>query len=107
MDHRRPHDGAERVDDARETGDGVFVALAPARVRVRAVVVAVTGAFAVYVLETVIGKERVRPLWGVIVMRGFASQGYGEGDLGFEARERFLQPEDLFCIGLANKGAVR
>ena len=59
------------------------------------------GAFAIYVLETVIGKERVWPLWGVVVVRGFASQGYGEGDLRFETRERLLQPEDLFGIGLA------
>ncbi|KAH8990830.1 hypothetical protein EDB92DRAFT_727169 [Lactarius akahatsu] len=66
----------------------------------------VTSAFAVYVLETVIGKIRVRPLW-VIMVRGLASRGNGEGDLGFEVGERLVQPEDLFCIELAVRVAVR
>lgn len=33
-----------------------------------------------YVLETVIGNERVRPLEGVGVVREFASQSYDDGD---------------------------
>ncbi|KAH9008712.1 hypothetical protein EDB85DRAFT_1558964 [Lactarius pseudohatsudake] len=107
-DHIRPHDGAERVDDARETRDGLSVALPVGRVCVCVLAVAVafevTGAFAVYVLETMICKVRVRPLWRVIVVRGLASWGNGEGHLGFEAGSRLVQPEDLFCIGLVDKG---
>ena len=103
-DHRRPHDGAERVDDTRETREIFFVPFALVRFRVVDFAVCsfleVAGAFAVNVLEPKVRKERIWSLWRVVMVWGFAAQGYGEDNLGLKARDRFVQPEDLFSIGL-------